>query len=211
MKAPTCVEPRGHARAPRPVRIPLSPNTRGTPRNTPSTRAPSHPPGDHATADRSTGIWPAAPVTLEGDRPVALGVPTLGQNACHWEARGVHAVDARTFVALQVQAYPIASTVSTSTVGSSVRLSAHHSRPPSDRWLASRAGASPRSPRRASGCGVRLRPGHQQAAQAFDHGPDYEGGVPAALDHGVGVEGSHQCLPNRRVGHWQEGHRQFGV
>jgi hypothetical protein len=33
------------------------------------------------------------------------------------------------------QAYPIASTVSTSTVGSSVRLSARHLRPPSYRWL----------------------------------------------------------------------------
>jgi hypothetical protein len=104
MNAPTRVEPQGHASAPRPVRISLSPTAHGTPRNTPRTIAPSHTPGDHDTADRSPArIWPAAPVTLEGDRPVALGVPTLGQNACHWEARGVHAVDVRTFVALRAQ------------------------------------------------------------------------------------------------------------
>jgi hypothetical protein len=41
------------------------------------------------------------------------------------------------------------------------------------------------------GRGIRLRPAHQQSAQALHHGPACEGGMAAALDHGVGVEGSH--------------------
>lgn len=59
--------------------------------------------------------------------------------------------------------------------------------------------------------GALLRACHQQAAQAFHHGPECEMGLPVALDHGVGVDVAHQGLLHRLVRTRRECHRQFGV
>lgn len=52
------------------------------------------------------------------------------------------------------------------------------------------------TPRRVYG----LPPGYQESAETFHHGPAGEGCLLVALDHRVGVEGSHEGLPHRRVG-----------